>query len=374
MSKTLPRLAAAVVAGLILIAGFSYAATRTTTYKSTASLLLAPKAGTSPDVLSSLLDSFQRSGTAGTYVELISSKDTLNRSGAPAGISVSVRAVPDARTINVEADGPENQVQPALRGVIRATQARESELGDVWRAQVLGSPTAPEVSGISKSALLAATVLLAILGALFVLVVLRRYRFVPTEGGGPAELGIGAAPGPGGGGLGGLMAGGLQPRSEIEQQAEVLVHFDLESFRFVRASTTTVLCQVTGYWRSDHPRELTEPTLLLHDGTRMHPIAPLAAPSGGPPSAGPETPLWRGSYAAPIEIFERHQRIALRAGPGAVIGLPEPVEQGLIAGGGSAAAPSTNGHPKEPHEAPDEPASEDAAGDADEAARTPDPS
>jgi hypothetical protein len=162
-------------------------------------------------------------------------------------------------------------------------------------------------------------------------------------------------------------------RSEIEQQAEVLVHFDLESFRFVRASATTVLCQVTGYWRSDHPRELTEPTLLLHDGTRMHPIAPLASPTAGVPAAGPETPLWRGSYAAPIEIFERHQRIALRAGPGAVIGLPEPVEQGLLAGGGAARA-STNGHAEDGHDAVDEPAAEDAAGDADETARTPDPS
>jgi hypothetical protein len=371
MSKTLPRVAAAVVAGLILVAGFSYAATRTTSYQSSASLLLAPKAGTSPDVLSSLLDSFQRSGTAGTYVELISSKDTLTRAGVPAGVTVSVRSVPDARTINVEADGPENVVQPALRGVIKATQAREGELGDVWRAQVLGSPSAPAVSGISKTQLFAATILLAILGALFVIVVLRRYRFVPTEGGaGPAELGIGAAPGPGSGGLGGLPAGGVQSRSEIEQPAEVLVHFDLESFRFVRASATTVLCQVTGYWRSDHPRELAEPTLLLHDGTRMHPIAPLAAPASGPPAAGPETPLWRGSYAAPIEIFERHERIALRAGPGAVIGLPEPVEQGLIAGGGSNHV-STNGHGEDAHE---ELATEDAAGDADEAARTPDPS
>jgi hypothetical protein len=368
MSKTLPRVAAAVVAGLILVAGFSYAATRTTSYQSSASLLLAPKVGTSPDVLSSLLDSFQRSGTAGTYVELISSKDTLTRAGVPAGVTVSVRSVPDARTINVEADGPENVVQPALRGVIKATQAREGELGDVWRAQVLGSPSAPAVSGISKTQLFAATILLAILGALFVIVVLRRYRFVPTEGGADAgPLGLGAG---GGGGGGAPAPAALPSRSEIEQPAEVLVHFDLESFRFVRASATTVLCQVTGYWRSDHPRELAEPTLLLHDGTRMHPIAPLAAPASGPPAAGPETPLWRGSYAAPIEIFERHERIALRAGPGAVIGLPEPVEQGLIAGGGSNHV-STNGHGEDAHE---ELATEDAAGDADEAARTPDPS
>jgi hypothetical protein len=352
MSKTVTRVAAAAVAILILVAGLSYAATRTTTYRSTATLLLAPKPGTPSTVLSSLLDSFQRSGTAGTYVELISSKDTLSRAGV-SGITVSVRSVPDARTINIEADGPQNAVQPGLRGVIRATQARESELGDVWRSQVLGSPSPPEASGVSKKALIAATVLLALLGALFVVVVMRRYRFVATGGfDEPPELSAGSGvPGAGGGGvpLGSVRA----TRAEIEQPAEVLVHFELESFHFVKASATTMLLQVDGYWRSGHPRDLEEPTLLLHDGTRMHALAPLASPPTGTAHAGPETPLWRGSYAAPVGIFERHERIAMRAGSGVVVGLPEPVEQGLLAGGEGPGSMNGGAHDDHHHDAHD---------------------
>jgi hypothetical protein len=374
MSKRATRTVAAIVAGLILLAGFGYTATRGTTYESNASLLLSPKDGTNENVVSALLDSFQRSGTAGTYVELISSKDTLDKAKAGA-TTITVRAVPDARTITVTAEGEQNQVQQVLTRVIQATQAREAELGDVWQIHVLGSPSPAVPGGISSKALLAATVLLAILGALFVIVVMRRYRFVPSDAGGQAgALGAGAGtPGGGGGGavaLGPVGGGGGGERTstaELEQPAEVRVHFDLESFRYVRASPTTVLLQVTGYWRSDYPRELAEPTLLLHDGNRPHPIAPLAHPAAGSPESGPETPLWRGSYAAPIEIFERHERIALRAGPGVVVGLPHPIEQGLLAGGGRAAAaaaaapvPGTNGHAPEhvPFEEESEPAEE----------------
>jgi hypothetical protein len=130
----------------------------------------------------------------------------------------------------------------------------------------------------------------------------------------------------------------------------VLVHFELESFHYVKASATTMLLQVNGYWRSGHPRELEEPTLLLHDGTRMHALAPLASPPAGTAHAGPETPLWRGSYAAPVGIFERHERIAMRAGPGVVVGLPEPVEQGLLGGGGERASLNGGREDERPHD------------------------
>jgi hypothetical protein len=350
MSKRATRVLAAVVGLLILIAGLAYTVGRSTEYKSEASLLLAPKKGASPDVTSSLLDSFQRSGTSGTYVELISSKDTLNRANA-AGVSVAVRSVPDARTIQVEATGPEALVQPGLTRIIQAAQDREGELGDVWRLRVLASPSAPTVAGIGSKSLIAATIVLALLAALFVLVVLGRYRFAPIERGPAAEL-------PGGEAEAAAAMGGVSiplrapgGAGELEQQAEVRVRFDLESFRYVNASATTVLLQVTGYWRSDYPRKLAVPTLLLHDGMTMHPLAPLQVPPPTEPESGQETPLWRGSYAAPVEIFDRHERIALRAGPGVVIGLPHPIEQGLLAGSQSADAAAPNGAgPDEEHD------------------------
>jgi hypothetical protein len=323
------RLLSIAVAIAILAVGGAYAATRSTEYTSSASLLLAPAEDTSPDVLSSLLDSFQRSGTSGTYVELVSSKDTARRAGIPGNVSVAVRAVPDARTIQAETTGPENRVQPALTRLIRASQERESELGDVWKLQVLQTPSDPEVAGVGRNAILAATVLLALLAGILTTVLLGRYRFIPVVGQEPAELAAGTA---GAGVPVARVAGPAREAPALEQPAEVRVHLELESFRYVKASPTTVLLQVTGYWRSELPRQLATATLLLHDGRRMHPIAPLSMPENATPSAGPDTPLWRASYAAPVEIFERSERIALRAGPGVVVGLPNPVEQSLLHG------------------------------------------
>lgn len=355
MSKRTTRVLAAAVALLVLAAGLAYTFTRSTDYKSEATLLLAPKRDTPRDILSSVLDSFGRSGTGGTYVELISSADTL-RSAEAFGTPVAVRAVPDTRTIQVTVTGPQDRVQPTLERVIRAAQERQVQLRDVWELQILESPSAPTVAGISTPALIGATVLMALLSGLFLLVVLGRNRFATGGSGEPGALGTGPAPAPAGTG-GGELRSAPQPVNELEQAAEVRVHFDLESFRYVRASPTTVLLQVTGYWRSDHPRELGQPRLLLHDGKRMHPLAPLQAPDGKPPESGPETPLWRGSYAAPVEIFERHERVALRAGPGVVIGLPHPIEQGLLSGAARtdplASAPNGDG-PEHAHERDDD--------------------
>lgn len=361
MSKRTTRAVAAAVALLVLAAGLAYTFTRSTDYKSEATMLLAPKRDTPRDILSSVLDSFGRSGTGGTYVEMISSADTL-RSAEAFGTTVAVRAIPDTRTIQVTVTGPEERVQPTLERVIRAAQERQVQLRDVWELQILESPSAPSVAGISTAALLGATALMALLSALFLIVVLGRYRLVAGDQGEPGALGAASAPAP----AAGELPPARQPVNELEQAAEVRVHFDLESFRYVRASPTTVLLQVTGYWRSDHPRELGAPRLLLHDGKRMHPLAPLQAPDGKPPESGPETPLWRGSYAAPVEIFERHERVALRAGPGVVIGLPHPIEQGLLSGAARpepVAAPNGTGPEHEHGDDDGPPETADSSGD-----------
>ncbi len=340
------RLIAAAVAVLILVAGVGYAVTRDAQYESSASLLLAPTEGTDEGTVTGLLESFQRSGTSGTFVELIASRDTLRQADV-GSVDVSVRAVPDARTITVTAQGAEDAVQPALERVIEASQERQSELGDVWRLQVLGTPSRPATAGISTPTVLIGTAFLALLGAALAFVVFGRYRLVPVTGD-PAVLASGGA-----GGSAPAQVGS-SPAAALPRSAEPHVHLDLESFRFVRASPTTVLLQVSGYWRAERDRELARATLLLHDGRRMHPLAPLGTNDGALPEAGPDTPLWRGSYAAPVEIFDRCERIALRAGPGVVVGLPNPMEQSLLGGTGNG-----NGS-----EQADEPVSEPDVADA----------
>jgi hypothetical protein len=164
---------AAAVAVIILILGAGYLATRSTTYQSAATLLLAPTT-TDPDILPGVLESFTRSGTANTYVELIGSRDTLRAAGSPP-VEVTVRAVPDSRAIQVTASGDENQVRPGLEALITAARRRENELRDVWALQILERPGAPESTGASAVYVVLATIILALLGAGIVLVSLRRF-------------------------------------------------------------------------------------------------------------------------------------------------------------------------------------------------------
>ncbi|HEV2815033.1 MAG TPA: hypothetical protein VGW10_17380, partial [Solirubrobacteraceae bacterium] len=117
---------AAIVAIVILGLGAGYLVTRETNYESNATLLLAPTT-TDPDVLPGVLESFTRSGTANTYVELIDSADTRRLAGSPA-VDLSVRAVPDSRAIQASASGAEEVVQRGLAAVIEASRRREDAL------------------------------------------------------------------------------------------------------------------------------------------------------------------------------------------------------------------------------------------------------
>lgn len=168
-AKFLATLVAVVILGL----GAAYMATRETTFESKAMLLLAPTTQ-DPDTLPGILESFTRSGTANTYVELIASGDTLRRSGAPP-VDVTVRAVPDSRAIQLSANGDETSVQRALTLLIRAAQARQTELRDVWELRVLERPSRAESVGAPIAYVVIATIILAFLGAGIVLVSLRRF-------------------------------------------------------------------------------------------------------------------------------------------------------------------------------------------------------
>jgi hypothetical protein len=163
---------AAVVAAVIIVAGFSYAIGRTPTYESTASLVLAPNV-TDRSELPNILDGFTASGTSGTYVEALSSPDVIRKAGSPP-VSISVRAVPDTRVITMTASGGQADVRPGLNKVITAARTASTQLNDLWSLDVIASPSAPAASGPKTTLIFAATVLLAALGALFVLVILGR--------------------------------------------------------------------------------------------------------------------------------------------------------------------------------------------------------
>jgi len=313
--KATPRTAAVAVAVLILVVGGAYVAKHHTKYQSTATFALAPAPGTPAVLAANELSGFQESATSGTFVDLISSQDTLQAAGAAdVGVTISVRADPTARVLFVTAEGPEDVVEPALTRVVAASIARQSRVNDVFRLEVIDSPTAATPSGPSRALLALAVILLAGLGGLFVLVLLRRYPAGPVRSaGGSLVIGTGAT------------LADQDAYRVLGAPHEVTFH--LEAFRFVRASFTTSLLQVMGYWRGvSDEQDLPEPVLIVHDGHVAHTIASVATPGERPPKAGPDAPLWRASYAVPVEIFDRYQRLALRSGE-VVVGLPQPSEQ-----------------------------------------------
>lgn len=310
-----PRTLAIVVAVLILIVGGAYVAKHHPTYQSTATFALAPAPGTPAVLATNELSNFANSATSGTFVDLISSADTAAAAGLTgSGVSITVRADPTARALYVTAQGPQDVVQPALTRLVRASIARQGLVNDVFRLQLIDSPTAAAVTGPSRAVLALAVIALALLGGLFVFVLLRRYPPGAARATGTAVV------------LGGATGGTLRDDSYRVLGGDQEVTFHLEAFRFFRASVTTTLMQVMGYWRGvSDEQELAEPVLLVHDGHVAHTIASVATPGERPPQAGPDAPLWRASFAVPVEIFNRYQRLALRSGD-IVVGLPQPSE------------------------------------------------
>lgn len=165
----LRALASVALGVLVLIAGFAYVVTRDEQMKSSATVTLVPDPRTEEE-RSILLESFDRSGTIGTFVELIASRDVLHEAGAQFG-SVDVRAIPDSRVISVSVTGNGPGVQRTLESVIETAQSRAGDLGSLWRLDVLESAGPAEPAGPTTAALLIATVLLALItaGATFVL-------------------------------------------------------------------------------------------------------------------------------------------------------------------------------------------------------------
>ena len=161
------------VALVILVAGITYSIVRPSNWESQSTVVLTPTV-TDPAALSGVLDSVQRSGVVGTYVELLASNDTKKRAGSPP-VTVDVRAVPDTRVIRVTTSSENRRVvQPALSALLRAAQQEQQKLRDLWRLEILQSPSGAEKAGTPTSLILLATILLALLGAIAVVSVLRR--------------------------------------------------------------------------------------------------------------------------------------------------------------------------------------------------------
>lgn len=176
MSLKTTFLVSAIVSLAVLAAGISYSVLSPKQYRSTGAMVLSPSTS-DPSDRANLLSSYERSGTLGSFVELIASDDLLRRAGDPP-VDVGVRAVPDTRVIRVTTEGSRNVVAPALTAVLATAQRNQSTLRDLWTLNELESASAPEVAGTPVRFMLAATVILALLSAVFVFVLLR--RGVPT--------------------------------------------------------------------------------------------------------------------------------------------------------------------------------------------------
>jgi hypothetical protein len=165
-------LAALVAAAVVLVAGIVFTAVRDRHYESVATVVLSPSS-TEPDRISSLLESFERSGTLGTYVELMASEDTTAEA-RQLGVNITVRSVPSTRAIRLIATGGKDEVRPALQSVIAATRARQTALSDLFVLEMLERPSAPVLAGPGTGILLLATLLLAGFAAIAVVAILRR--------------------------------------------------------------------------------------------------------------------------------------------------------------------------------------------------------
>jgi len=173
MNRRLTILVSGAVALVIFVAGCAYALLRTQDYKSCSALALVP-ALKDPRDIGNLTSSFNNSDTIGTYVEFIASADTLKRAGSP-NVDLAVRGVPDARVIDVCTQGAQDKVQPALTSVVDTVRANQSNLNDAWNLDVIQGAQAPAKTGPETVLILGASVLLALLGGLFVFVMLSRF-------------------------------------------------------------------------------------------------------------------------------------------------------------------------------------------------------
>lgn len=191
MRRGARRVAVTLVATAVLATGVGYALTRQTTWEAHGSVYLVPSVE-DPFTRSTLLDAFQRSGTIGTYVELLTS-ETLRARASARDIGLRVSAVPDSRVISLRASGNAKRVQTGLAALQRAALEPEAQIGDGWELR-LGQPaSAPLRRDTATHIVVLAAVMLAALAALVASVLLERL-FPPPVAVAPARSAEDEAP------------------------------------------------------------------------------------------------------------------------------------------------------------------------------------
>jgi hypothetical protein len=160
---------AGLAALLVFLAGAVFAGERSDEVRSDVRMVLVPS---SEEDEADALEAFARSGAAGTFVELLSSRAVTS---AADGGTVEARAIPDSRIIQV-AVTREREAQPALRRVIRAALSAQQRLDDRWEMRQIESTSLEEVAGPSDALVLAASALLGLLAGIGALSALRAVR------------------------------------------------------------------------------------------------------------------------------------------------------------------------------------------------------
>jgi hypothetical protein len=159
-----PRVVLAVVVGVAILAlGAFNVFQRGERWESTASVTLVPDPEV-PAERTILLEAFDRSGTLGTYVELLSSRSVEAAAGIPPD-SADVRAIPDTRVIDVTVSGERGEVGADVAKLVELATARAGNLGDLWTMEVLQEPSKPTRAGLPTALLVGLTGFLALLGA-----------------------------------------------------------------------------------------------------------------------------------------------------------------------------------------------------------------
>lgn len=177
-------LLASIGAGLlVLLAGALYTAVRTPEHRSEAKVVLEPEVKIEGNI--SANDIFVDSGTLGTFVELLSWAPVLDTPRYES-VHVKARAIVDPtrtgsrgntriiRVIGTSAHA--GLLQPALRSLLASADRRQASLGDVWRFKTIQDPSSPTASAPTRKALVAGSVLLALLAGVIV------WTFFPTGG------------------------------------------------------------------------------------------------------------------------------------------------------------------------------------------------
>jgi hypothetical protein len=180
VTATQQRTVAVAVGAFVLIVGLALALMRGPTNASDATVVLVPTPK-DPDGQSLLLGSFDRSGTAGVYTELLMS-GRVKRAPDAAGATVVARPVTDARVLKVTLRTHKGDARAALSSVVESAIADSATLGDLWRLQLLEPPSPSRPSGPPRALFALGAVVLAALAGLVALVLLRYLLAQPSLG------------------------------------------------------------------------------------------------------------------------------------------------------------------------------------------------